>query len=95
MTQNIEYFRERWNLFVALAPPVSLIGMQNFPQLKFLTDDVTTSVIAKVMKGLKVYEVYPSNFLSSMVFKTLCLIAPDICDLAQLMVADSNPELNS
>jgi lysosomal acid lipase/cholesteryl ester hydrolase len=38
LVHNLNYFKERFNLFVALAPPVSLIGMRNFPQLKFLTD---------------------------------------------------------
>jgi hypothetical protein len=35
---NNNYFKERWNLFVALAPPISMKGMRDFPQLKFLTD---------------------------------------------------------
>jgi pyruvate carboxylase len=46
------------------------------------------------MRQFKVYEISPANFLNQIVSKTLCLLAPAICKLAEYLVADTNPELN-
>jgi hypothetical protein len=95
LVHNLNYFKERWNLFVALAPPISLKGMSNSPVLKILIDEKTTNIISKTFRKLKIYEVYPANFVNSGLFKTLCLVAPDICKLAESIMADTNPDLNN
>ena len=46
------------------------------------------------MRQFKVYEISPANFLNQIVSKTLCVVVPEICKLAEYLVADTNPELN-
>lgn len=80
---------------MALAPPLSMIGLSNSPVLKFLTDETITSLIKNTLHGLNIYEVYPANWFNSGLFKTVCVLLPDICKFGDQMMADKNPELNS
>ena len=95
LVHNLNYFKERWSLFVALAPPISMIGMRNYRQLKFLTDEKTSHIIANTMRQMRVYEISPSNMINKVFYTTVCLVAPDICKVAEYLMADTNPELNS
>jgi len=88
------YFKDRWSLFVALAPPLTMKGMANSPIMAFLTDERTTDIIKTSMKQLGLFEIYPANFINSNLFKTVCLVAHDICKFGDSLMADQNPDLN-
>lgn len=81
LTANQTYFKNKWSLFIALAPPLSLRGQKNSPVIKFLTDETTSSIIANTFRMFKIFELYPSNWINSGIFKSLCASLYDICQL--------------
>jgi len=92
---NQEYFKKRWSIFVALAPPINLKGFTDYPLFRFLTDERTTTLISTTMKNLNLYEISQANIISSGFIRTGCLLVPDACKLMEFMLADSNPDINS
>lgn len=80
---------------MALAPGLSLKGFTNNLVLKFLDDEVIASLIKGTLRGLNIYEIYPANWLNTGMFKTLCVLLPDICKFGEAMFSDKNPDLNS
>ena len=41
------------------------------------------------------YEFYPATWVNSGMFKTICAIAYDLCQIAESFLADSDPDINS
>lgn len=95
LVQNLTNYQEKWSIFVALAPPLSLKKFNDSPFLRFLSDKMTTDVLINTLRALNAYEVYPSNWMNSAFFTQVCTNVLDICLFGQKLVADTNPELNS
>lgn len=79
LVQNLTYFQNKWSMFVALAPPISLIGQDASPALNFLTNEATVSLIVNSHKMIGSYEFYPANWANSGTFKMLCALVYDVC----------------
>lgn len=82
-------------MYVALAPPISLIGQKDSPVLNFLTNKATVSLVVNSHKMIGSHEYYPANWAVSGCFKIMCALAYDVCQLLENLVADTDSALNN
>lgn len=91
MSHQPEWFSERIAVFIAIAPIAQLQHMQS-SLLKFLASN---SFALDTFKFLKINEVFPADYLSKAIFKTLWGFIPQICQFNFKLIADADPNVDS
>jgi hypothetical protein len=59
-----------------------------------MADEITMALVSTTLRTLRIYEIYPANWINSNFFKQLCGALVDICKMMDLILADANPDLN-
>ena len=87
IAENPEFFKERINLYIALAPVVRVDSCSS-GIIKKLKDNDT---VEKMLKKFKVYEIMPSKGKNNSATAFLHKIAPEIGNLGIKLLADDDP----
>ena len=88
LSENMEFFRDRMNLFIALAPVVRVDSCSS-GIIKKIKDNET---IVKALLKFKVYELMPSKGKSNKAAAFFHKLVPEIGNLGIKMLADDDPK---
>ena len=91
MSHQPDWFRDRISIFIAIAPVAQLQYMKS-ELLKFLASN---SFAVDMFKYLHINEVFPSDYLTKAIFKTLWGYVPQICQFQLKLIADADPSVDS
>ena len=88
IAENYQFFKERINLFIALAPVVRVDSCSS-GIIKKLKDNDT---VEKMLKKFKVYELMPSKGKNNQAAAFFHKIAPELGNLGVKLLADDDPK---
>jgi hypothetical protein len=88
LSENLPFFRERMNLFIALAPVVRVDSCSSGIIKKLGEKDT----LEKMIKKLKVHELFSSKGKNNSAAAFLHKISPEIGNLGIKMLADDDPK---
>lgn len=88
LSENLAFFKEHMNLFIALAPVVRVDGCSS-GLLKKMSDN---DLIVKSFKKLKIYEMFPSKGKNNSAQAFFHKLLPDLGNLGVRMIADDDPK---
>jgi len=86
LSENMEFFRQHMNLFVALAP-VARVDSCSSGILKKMKDN---EVVEKTLKKLNVFEMFPSKDKNNTFQSFFHKMAPDLGNWGVTQIADDN-----
>ena len=88
LAENAEFFKDRLNLFIALAPVVRVDSCSS-GIIKRLKDNES---IEKVLKKFKIYELMASKGKNNKAASFLHKLAPELGNLGIKLLADDDPK---
>lgn len=88
LSENLEFFRERINLFIALAPVVHVDNCSS-GILQKLKDN---ELFEKALKKFKVYEILPMKGKNNKAAAFFHKLAPELGNLGVKLLADDDPK---
>ena len=90
---NLDYFKKRLNLFVALAPPTRISNTEAFA-LHLITKEL--DIIEEILvDDLGLYNIFPPNFLEDNLVAKFCEIELDLCKAILELFADADSSVDN
>lgn len=77
LTQNSAYFSHRWSIFLALAPPLSMLDL-NLPLLQALCTQPYLNMLGQAFSLLNIQEISRS-LIETSPLQYFCQLFPQVC----------------
>ncbi|CDW82246.1 ab-hydrolase associated lipase region family protein [Stylonychia lemnae] len=89
LSRNESYFEDRISLFIALGP-VMRVTHEKSSIMHFLSSNFTRKAVEDVCDLFGIYELFPSNYLTTHTMDFLCDTIPKICDFSLYLITDED-----
>lgn len=63
LTENSTYYKDKWSLVVAMAPPLSMNSISS-PLFNVLSHETNIYFISLILDYMHIYEIFPANWLN-------------------------------
>jgi len=87
LSHNESYYEDKISLFIALGP-VARVTNEKSSLIHFMSSNFTRNTILDVTSLLGIYELFPSNWMTTDVMDFLCDKIPMVCEFSIYLVAD-------